>query len=137
MSRYEVVEIGRVSSSLTDLSSAPRQPDEGAPAAALVFDEAVRDALRGLEPGQEILVVTWLHLASRKVLQVMPRDDPARALTGVFGTRSPDRPNPFGLHRTRITAIDGLRIDVSSLEAVDGTPIVDVKPVLEKDLDRR
>jgi len=122
--------IGRVVSPLTDLSSAPRQPDEGAPSAWLHFDASVLDALSSLHPGDEILLITWLDRADRSVLRVHPRGDRARPQEGVFSTRSPDRPNPIGLHRVEITACDGTRIQVRSLEAIDGTPILDVKPVL-------
>ena len=133
MTSYPLQVIGRVRSSLTDLASAPRQPDEGAPEAELVFEPAVLDALDGLEPGMEVLVLTWLDRAGRDVLRVHPRGDATRPLTGVFATRSPHRPNPIGLHRVTITAIDGARVRVASLEAVDGTPIVDVKPLLAED----
>jgi tRNA-Thr(GGU) m(6)t(6)A37 methyltransferase TsaA len=129
--------IGRVESSLTDLGAAPRQPDEGAPGAWLVFDAAVREGLTDLHPGDEILLLTWLDRASRDALRVHPRGDPSRREEGVFSTRSPDRPNPIGLHRVEITAVDGLRIRVRSLEAVDGTPILDVKPVLSESADER
>ena len=122
--------IGRVESPLTDRASAPKQGDEGAPEAWLVFSPDVRDALRGLETGMEVLLLTWLDRAHRDVLSVHPRGDPARPQTGVFATRSPDRPNPIGLHRITIAAIEGLRLRVRSLEALDGTPILDIKPVL-------
>jgi tRNA-Thr(GGU) m(6)t(6)A37 methyltransferase TsaA len=112
------------------------QGDEGAPAAWLVFEPNVAEAARDLRAGDEVFVLTWLHLARRDVLAVHPRDDPARPLTGVFSTRSPDRPNPIGLHRVTITAVDGLRIAVQNLEAVDGTPVLDVKPVLRADAAR-
>ncbi len=126
----EVRPIGQVESPLTDLSAAPKQGDEGAPAAWLVFTPSVAAALANITPGDELLVLTWLHRADRTVLAVHPRDDHDRPLTGVFSTRSPDRPNSIGLHRTTVLAVDGLRVHVRGLEALDGTPIVDVKPVL-------
>lgn len=122
--------IGHVESTLADPALAPKQGSEGAPEAWLVFRESVRDGLRELAAGDEIIVLTWLHRADRAVLRVHPRDDPARPRMGVFGTRSADRPNPVGLHRVRILAVDGLRIHVRDMEAVDGTPIIDVKPLL-------
>ena len=124
--------IGRVSSPLADLAAAPKQGFEGSPPAVLVFDPAVRDGLRDLRPGVEILVLTWLDRADRAVLAVHPRDDPANPERGVFSTRSADRPNPVGLHRVTVEAVDGLTVHVRDLEAVDGTPIVDVKPVLDR-----
>jgi tRNA-Thr(GGU) m(6)t(6)A37 methyltransferase TsaA len=130
---FEIEPIGAVESPLTDPAAAPKQGDEGAPEAWLVFDPAVGDALDGLAEGDEVLVVTWLHLADRDVLRVHPRGDATRPAQGVLGTRSPDRPNPIGLHRARIEAIDGLRVRVHPLEAVDGTPIIDLKPVLSAD----
>lgn len=134
--RYVVQPIGWVESPLVDRGSAPNQGDEGAPDAWLVFEPAARDGLRDLRPGDEVIVVTWLDRASRDVLAVRPRGDPARPLTGVFSTRSPDRPNPVGLHRVRIAAVDGTRVRVHNLEALDGTPVVDVKPVLGDISDR-
>ena len=122
--------LGHVESPLTDRSSAPKQADEGAPEALLVFAPEYARAMRELGPGQDVLVLTWLDRADRSVLAVHPRSDPARPETGVFSTRSPDRPNPIGLHHVRITEVDGLKLRVAHLEAVDGTPIVDVKPVL-------
>jgi tRNA-Thr(GGU) m(6)t(6)A37 methyltransferase TsaA len=113
---YEIRPIGVVESPLVDPASAPKQ--------------GVADGIRDLAVGDEVFVLTWLHLADRSVLAVHPRDDPRNPLTGVFSTRSSDRPNPIGLHRVRVLAIDGLRVRVADLEAVDGTPIVDVKPVL-------
>jgi tRNA-Thr(GGU) m(6)t(6)A37 methyltransferase TsaA len=119
-----------VESPLTDRAQAPRQGDEGAPAAWLAFDPRVAEALRDLRPGTEIIVLTWLDRADRSVLVTRPRDDPGNPLTGVFSTRSPDRPNPVGLHRVPVIAVDGLRVQVGDLEALDGTPVIDVKPVL-------
>jgi tRNA-Thr(GGU) m(6)t(6)A37 methyltransferase TsaA len=126
----EVRPIGQVESPLTDLAAAPKQGDEGAPDSWLVFDPAVAAALADLAPGDDVLVLTWLDRADRDVLAVHPRDDRSRPVTGVFSTRSPDRPNPIGLHRVTVLAVDGLRVHVRNLEALDGTPIVDVKPVL-------
>jgi tRNA-Thr(GGU) m(6)t(6)A37 methyltransferase TsaA len=129
--RYEVRPIGWVESPLVDLDSAPKQGDEGAPDAWIVFQPEVIEGLRDLIVGAELLVLTWLDRASRDVLSVHPRGDPRNPVRGVFSTRSPDRPNPIGLHRVQIIAIDGARIHVRNLEALDRTPIVDIKPVLE------
>jgi tRNA-Thr(GGU) m(6)t(6)A37 methyltransferase TsaA len=123
--------IGWVESPVTDPSVASRQGDEGAPDCWLVFDPYVREALDGLRAGDDIVVITWLHLADRGVRQVHPRGDPNRPIRGVFATRSQHRPNPLGLHVVKILAIDGLRLRVRDLEAIDKTPIVDIKPVLE------
>jgi tRNA-Thr(GGU) m(6)t(6)A37 methyltransferase TsaA len=123
--------IGRIESPLTDLAAAPCQGDEGSPDCWLVFDPDMLPALEGLEPSADIVVITWLHLADRDVRQVHPRSDPNRPLTGVFATRSPDRPNPLGLHVVTILEVEDQRIQVRDLEAIDGTPIVDIKPVLE------
>ncbi len=131
MTRQFVVRpIGRVESVLRNRDEAPRQPDEGAPSAWLVFDESVREGLRDLGVGDEIIVITWFDRADRDVLTVHPRDDRTRPETGVFGTRSPDRPNPLGLHRVTVIATGDLRLQVDHLEALDETPVVDVKPVL-------
>ena len=127
---FEVRPVGRVESPLVDLASAPKQGDEGSPDAWLVFERAVAEGLRDLAPGDEILVLTWLDRARRDVLGVHPRGDRSRPRQGVFSTRSPDRPNPIGLHRVEVVAIDGERLLVRNLEALDGTPILDVKPVL-------
>jgi tRNA-Thr(GGU) m(6)t(6)A37 methyltransferase TsaA len=135
--RFEVMTIGRVASPLTDPASAPMQGDEGAPDAWLVFEPEVVEALAGIQPGDELIVLTWLHLARRDVLRVHPRGDVSRAEQGVLSTRSPHRPNPIGLHRVEVTSIDGARVRVRNLEAVDGTPIVDVKPVLGDDIRER
>jgi tRNA-Thr(GGU) m(6)t(6)A37 methyltransferase TsaA len=127
---YELHPIGRVESPLVDRAAAPKQGDEGAPEATIVFDEAVRDGLRGLAPGAELLVLTWLDQGDRTVLAVHPRGDPSRPEVGVFSTRSPDRPNPIGLHRVTVLAVDGVRLRVRDLEAINGTPVLDLKPVL-------
>lgn len=125
--------IGVVRSSLVDPVAAPKQGHEGAPDAWIEFDPDMAEGLRDLAVGTEVIVVTWLDRARRDVLVVHPRDDPANPETGVFSTRSADRPNPIGLHRVEILAIDRLRFHVRHLEAVDGTPILDVKPVLRSD----
>jgi tRNA-Thr(GGU) m(6)t(6)A37 methyltransferase TsaA len=129
--------VGRVRSALTDLAAAPRQADEGAPPAWLDFDPAVADAVAGIRPGDEIIVVTWLDRADRTILANHPRGDASRPRTGVFATRSPHRPNPLGLHQVRVAAVEPLRLQVDGLEAIDGTPIVDVKGVLDPDVTRR
>ena len=134
---YEVTPIGTVESPLSDPASAPNQGDEGAPDGWLVFEPGVLDALDGIQVGDEVIVLTWLDRARRDVLRVHPRGDTSRAEQGVFSTRSPHRPNPIGLHRVEIVSIDGARVRVRNLEAVDGTPIVDVKPVLSSDLSER
>jgi tRNA-Thr(GGU) m(6)t(6)A37 methyltransferase TsaA len=123
--------IGTVASPLTDPAEAPKQGDEGAPDAWIVLESPVVEGLRGIEPGQDLIVLTWLDRARRDVLSVHPRGDASRPRQGVFTTRSPDRPNPIGLHRVEVVAIDGPRVQVRNLEAVDGTPVVDLKPVLE------
>lgn len=130
--QVELIAVGTVESSLTDVGAAPKQADEGAPEAWLVFERRFLAALDGIEEGDEILVLTWLDRAQRDVLRVHPRGDLTRPEQGVFNTRSPDRPNPLGLHRVRVLAIAAGRFRVSELEAVNGTPIVDIKPVLGK-----
>ncbi len=128
------VAIGIVESPLTDPGLAPKQGNEGSPDAWLVFRPFVREGLADLREGDEVIVLTWLDQADRAALRVHPRDDRSRPPIGVFSTRSADRPNPIGLHRVQILAIvDGLRFRVRNLEAVNGTPILDVKPVLEKE----
>ena len=127
---FTVTPIGHVRSPLADPAAAPRQPDEGAPPATLVIDDAYLAGLGGVDVGTDLLVLTWLHQGSRDVLTTRPRNDPERAEQGVFSTRSPDRPNPIGLHRVRVLERHGLRVRVGPLEALDGTPIVDLKPVL-------
>lgn len=132
----ELVPIGAVASPLKERASAPKQAADGAPEAWLEFYARVADGLEGIAVGDELVVLTWLDRARRDVLRVRPRRDPANPETGVFNSRSPDRPNPIGLHRVTVLAIDGLRFRVSALEALDGTPIVDVKPRL-RGLDER
>ena len=126
----ELHPIGIVESPLSDRAEAPKQGDEGAPDAWLVFEAGMAAGLQGIAPGDDLLVLTWLDRARRDVLRVHPRGDVSRGEHGVFTTRSPDRPNPIGLHRVRVAEVDGTRIRVHDLEALDGTPIIDVKPVL-------
>ena len=127
---YEVVPIGWVESPLLERGQAPRQGDEGSPVCWLAFRPEMADAMRDIRVGDEMLVLTWLHEAKRTVLRTRPRDDPARAMIGVFNTRSPDRPNPIGVHRVEILGVDGMRIQVRGLEAINATPVLDLKPVL-------
>lgn len=126
--------IGHVRSALKLLEEAPRQGSEGAPSATLEIDAELAAGLDGLRPGDELIVLTWLHLARRHVLETQPRNDPSQPRAGVFSTRSPERPNPIGLHRVRLLAIRTAQhapaeLDVEPLEAVDGTPVIDIKPV--------
>jgi tRNA-Thr(GGU) m(6)t(6)A37 methyltransferase TsaA len=134
---FELTPIGSVESPLTDPASAPKQGDEGAPDAWLVFAPGVLDGLDGLRAGDEVIVLTWLDRARRDILRVHPRGDTSRPQEGVFNTRSPHRPNPIGLHRVEIVSIDGGRVRVRNLEALDGTPILDVKPVLSSEISER
>jgi len=122
--------IGVVRSPLTSVDDAPRQGDEGAPDASIDLEPSVSDALQGIDVGDELVVVTWVHEARRDVLQVHPRDDESRPLAGVFATRSSDRPNPLGLHRVTVLGIAGRELRVGPLEAIDGTPVVDIKSAL-------
>ena len=122
--------IGAISSDLKNLDDAPMQGFEGAPDAWLEVEPWAAEALHGLAVGDEIIVITWFHRARRDVLEVHPRSDPKRPLAGVFTTRSPDRPNPLGLHPVTVRSIDGMRIKIGPIEAIDGTPVVDIKPVL-------
>lgn len=133
---YTVRPIGVIRSELVSLDAAPRQGDEGGPEAWLELEQPVASGLLGISPGDDLLVLTWLHRAQRDVLQVHPRGRAEAALTGVFATRSPDRPNPLGLHRVTVLNIVGHRLRVVPLEAIDGTPIVDIKPVLGGPEDR-
>ena len=132
MAGIELIPIGVVESSLTDVAEAPKQGREGAPEAWLVFEPSVAEALDGIRPGARIVVLTWLDRARRDVLRCHPRDDVTIPMRGVFNTRSSERPNPIGLHEVEVLAIDRRRVHVRPLEAVDGTPIVDVKPVLKR-----
>lgn len=122
--------IGSVGSPLRDRDAAPKQGDEGSPEADVEIAPEFQPAMRGISAGDEVLLLTWLDRADREVLTVHPRDDLSRPETGVFATRSPDRPNPIGLHRVRVLSIDGARLRVADLEALDGTPVLDLKPVL-------
>ena len=127
--------LGVVHSSLNTRDDAPRQGYEGAPDARVQIEAQYADALDGIKAGQEVILITWLHRSVRDVLKVHPRRYRNRPLMGVFATRSPDRPNPLGLHRVRVLALDGTTLHVAPLEAIDGTPIVDIKPVLDRSLD--
>jgi tRNA-Thr(GGU) m(6)t(6)A37 methyltransferase TsaA len=127
---YSLRPIGYLRSTLRDLESAPRQGAEGAPDAWLEIEPALSTALRGIAAGDELIVITWLHRAKREMLEVHPRGDPAVPLAGVFATRSPHRPNPLGLHRVTVREIAGSRLRVGPIEAIDGTPVVDVKIAL-------
>ncbi len=133
---YQLKPIGFVRSSLTNRKNAPRQGAEGAPQAWIELLPDFAGGLLGLEVGAEIWVLTWLHQGRRETLQVYPRGDRATLLTGVFFTRSPDRPNPIGIHRTTVIELDGTRIKVANIEVIDGTPVVDIKPVLKDELVR-
>jgi tRNA-Thr(GGU) m(6)t(6)A37 methyltransferase TsaA len=135
--RLRIEPIGTVASPLNDPADAPKQGDEGAPDAWIVFEPRVVEGLHGIQPGQDLIVLTWLDRARRDVLSVHPRSDASRPRQGVFTTRSPDRPNPIGLHRVEVLSIDGPRVQVRNLEAVDGTPVVDLKPVLEGEVAAR
>jgi tRNA-Thr(GGU) m(6)t(6)A37 methyltransferase TsaA len=133
----DLAPIGTVSSPLRDPAAAPKQGDEGAPDAWLVLDPGMVAGLHGIGAGDEVLILTWLDRARRDVLSVHPRGDAARPSQGVFATRSPDRPNPIGLHLVEVAEIDGNRVRVRRLEALDGTPVLDIKPVLSADVGER
>jgi tRNA-Thr(GGU) m(6)t(6)A37 methyltransferase TsaA len=133
---YSLQPVGFVRSRITARKDAPKQGDEGAPEAWVEIDPAFVEALDGITAGQEVILLTWLHRGRRDVLQVHPRGDPQNPLAGVFATRSPDRPNPVGLHRVRVLEIAGSgRLRVAPLEAIDGTPVIDIKPVLPRSID--
>jgi len=132
---FAVVPVAYVRSRLRRLEDAPMQGYEGAPDAWVEVEPDFAEALDGLVVGDAIILLTWFHEADRHVLQVHPRSDPVRPLTGVFATRSPDRPNPIGLHRVTVLTIEANRLHVSPLEAIDGTPVIDIKPVLAESKD--
>jgi tRNA-Thr(GGU) m(6)t(6)A37 methyltransferase TsaA len=134
--QFTLQPIGHIESSLVDAASAPKQGDEGGPEAWLIVAPEFADGLRDFHPGDEILMLTWLDRARRDVLAVHPRDNPANPLRGVFATRSADRPNPIGLHRVQILEIQGTKLRVAPLEAIDGTPVLDLKPVLDPSIER-
>ncbi|HYG64286.1 MAG TPA: tRNA (N6-threonylcarbamoyladenosine(37)-N6)-methyltransferase TrmO [Thermoanaerobaculia bacterium] len=134
---FTIRPIGRVLSPLREREHAPKQGNEGAPEAWLEFEPEVQEGLADLRVGEEVLVLTWLHRADRETLRVHPRDDTSLPLRGVFSTRSQDRPNPVGIHRVRILEIEGpTRLRVDGLEAFDGTPVIDLKPVLDREQER-
>jgi tRNA-Thr(GGU) m(6)t(6)A37 methyltransferase TsaA len=124
-------QIGVIRSPLVDRRNAPRQGRDGAPNATVAINPEFADALLGIYAGDLIILITWLHQARREVMQVHPGHDPLKPIRGVFATRSPDRPNPIGLHRVQVLAIEGTRLEVGPLEAIDGTPVIDIKPVLK------
>jgi tRNA-Thr(GGU) m(6)t(6)A37 methyltransferase TsaA len=135
--RFNAIAVGGVRSPRADHDPAPKQGDEGAPEATIIFAGEFVAALEGIAAGDDVLVLAWLDRADRDVLRVHPRGDESRPETGVFATRSPDRPNPIGLHRVEVVSIDGATMTVRGLEAVDGTPVLDVKPVLSGDAGER
>ncbi len=127
---FPLTVVGIIESELLTVERAPRQGSDGAPDAWLVVDAAFARGLTGIQPDDELIVVTWLHRASRLILEVHPREDPTKAVTGVFTTRSAHRPNPLGLHRVTVREVHGRRLRIGPMEAIDGTPVVDVKAVL-------
>lgn len=127
---YSLYPVGFIHSPLKDRDEAPKQGSEGAPDAWLEVNPAVAEGLDGMAVGDKIIVITWFHQAQRDILKLHPRDDKTIPLTGVFATRSPDRPNPLGLHEVTVLEISGNRLKVGPIEAIDGTPVVDIKPVL-------
>jgi tRNA-Thr(GGU) m(6)t(6)A37 methyltransferase TsaA len=127
---FELRRIGLVESALTDVDAAPKQGTEGGAEAWIALDPALSDGIDGIVAGSRLMVLTWLHLGDRDVLRVHPRDDVSNPMRGVFSTRSASRPNPIGLHEVEVLEVDGNRLRVAPLEAIDGTPVVDLKPVL-------
>ena len=125
--------IGYVKSSLRERKNAPRQGHDGAPGATIELQPGFAEALEGVSAGDSLWILTWLHQAERSTLQVRPGGNPATPLTGVFATRSPDRPNPIGLHRAKVLRVEPLRLVIEHLEAIDGTPVLDLKPVLPRE----
>lgn len=136
MVNYAIEPVGVIRSELKRLEEAPRQGDEGAPEAWLELTPTAALGLGGIQAGDELIVLTWFHLARRDILQVHPRGDLSRPLAGVFATRSPDRPNPIGLHRVRVLEVAGEKLRIAPIEAIDGTPVVDIKPVLGESSER-
>lgn len=132
---YTLHPIGVIHSDLTTREDAPRQGYEGAPDAWIEVTESVAAALHGISVGDDLIILTWFHRSARDVLQVHPRGEIENPLTGVFATRSPDRPNPIGLHRVSVREIKGNRLKVGPIEAIDGTPVIDIKPVLQQSAD--
>lgn len=130
MGTFELEPIGVVRSPIKNVEDAPLFYTEGAPEARIELDPQYHDALHRMNEGDEIIVITWLHKGDRTVLQVHPRGNPANPMTGVFSTRSPDRPNPLGLHRVVVRQIEGEVVHIGPIEAIDGTPVVDIKPVV-------
>jgi tRNA-Thr(GGU) m(6)t(6)A37 methyltransferase TsaA len=135
MDKYLLVPIGTIRSEIKNVKDAPRFYTEGAPKAHLELSPPYWDGMDGMKVGDEIIVITWLHRAGRDALKVHPRGDVSRPLTGVFLTRSPDRPNPLGLHRAKVLAIDQDRLLIGPIEAIDGTPVMDIKPVVRESND--
>jgi len=132
---YPLHSIGQIRSTLFAVKDAPRQGNEGAPDAWLEVNAKFERALSGIKAGDDIIVITWLHRADRTVVETHPRNDPAIPLHGVFATRSPDRPNPLGLHRVTVREVSGTRLLIGPIEVIDGTPVVDLKPVLDSSAD--
>lgn len=127
---HKVRHIGVVHSSLKNLKDCPRQETENAPEATVEIFSDFKPGMSDIEPGAELIIITWLHHADRTVLKTKPRNEEDAKLTGVFSTRSPDRPNPIGMHVAKVVSVDGVHIRISCLEVLDGTPVIDIKPVL-------